>query len=76
MGDKETDPLWKNRVTLEKELKEMEASNLSNTEFKVMVIRMLNSSKKDMGTMRSNQSEMSNISEIKNILEGINSRLD
>ena len=35
----------------EKELNEMEVSNLSDTEFKVMVIRILNSMKKDIETM-------------------------
>ena len=59
------------------ELNEMEASNLPETEFKVMAIRMLNSMKKDIENMKNNQSEMeNNISEIKNELEGINSRLD
>ena len=35
-----------------KELNEMEASNLSNIEFKVMVIRMFNSVKKYVGTIK------------------------
>ena len=36
----------------EKELNEMEASNLSDTEFKAMVIRMLNSIIKDMKSIK------------------------
>ena len=49
----------------EKELREIEASNLSNIEFKVMVIRMLKkfhrtyiSMKKDIETLNKNQLEM------------------
>ena len=36
----------------EKELNEMEASILSDAEFKVMVIRILNSMKKDLETIK------------------------
>ena len=36
-GDKETDPKLKNRRNLKSELKKMEASNLSDIEFKVML---------------------------------------
>ena len=60
----------------EKELNEMEASNLSDTQFNVMVIRMLNSMKKDIGSMKNNQAEMkNNIFEMKNTLERI-SKMD
>ena len=60
-----------------KEQKEMEASNLTDTEFKVMIIRMLNSMKKDIETIKKGQSEIKKaISEINNTLEGINSKLD
>ena len=80
--DKETDP--KERTILQKkdldppeELNEKEASNLSNIEFKVIVIRILNSMKKDTETIKKDQSETKNtISEMKNTLEGIKSRLD
>ena len=41
-----------------------------------MVARMLSCIKKGVEAMKSNQSEINNISEIKNILEGISSRLD
>ena len=62
--------------SLEEELDEMKASNLSDREFRVMIIRILNSMKKDMETIK-RMSEIKNaISEINNTLEGINSRLD
>ena len=55
----------------EKEPNEMEASNLSDVEFKVIIIMMLNGMKKDIETIKKNQSEMKNtISEMKNTLEG------
>ena len=59
------------------ELDEMEASNVSDKEFRVMIIRILNSMKKCIETIKKNHSEIKNeISEINNTLEGINSRLD
>ena len=68
--------------TPEKELNKMETSNLLNSEFKTLVIRMLdelsenvNSIKKDMETMEKNLSEINDIlAEMKNNLQGINSR--
>ena len=36
----------------EEELNEMEASNLSNREFRVMIIRTFNSMKKDIETVK------------------------
>ena len=74
----------------EKELNEMEASNLPDTEFKKMVIRMLkeigenfkefienySSTKKDIETINKSQSEIKNtIYEMKNTLERTNNRL-
>ena len=60
----------------EEELDKTEASNLSDTEFRVMIIRILKSMKKDIETIKQDQSEIKNaISEINNRLEGINSRL-
>ena len=74
-----------------KKLNEMEASKLSDIEFKRMIIRMLkeladnykelsenyNSVKKEIELINKNQEEMNNrISKIKNKLEGITSRLD
>ena len=59
------------------ELNEMEASNLSDIEFKVMIISILNSMKKDIETIKKDQSEIKNaISEINNTPEGIHSSLD
>ena len=53
----------------------MEANNLS--EFRVMVMRILNSMEKDIETIKKDQSEIKNpIFEINNALEGINSRFD
>ena len=55
----------------------MEASNLSDREFRVMIIRILNSMKKDIEAFQKDQSEIKNaVSEINNTVEGINSRLD
>ena len=60
-----------------KELSEMEASKLPGTEFKTMVIRMLkelsenfNSMKKDIETIKKNQSEMKDtLTNMKNNLQ-------
>ena len=72
----------------EKELNEIEASNLPDIDFKTMIIRMLKelsehfnkeiaSIKKEIELIKKNQSEMKNtIPEMKTTLEGINSRLD
>ena len=63
--------------SLEEELDEMEASNLSYREFTVIFIMILNNVNKDIETIKKDQSEIKNaVSEINNILEGINSRLD
>ena len=60
----------------EEELNEMEASNLSDVEFRIMIIRMLSNMKKDVETIKKNQSEIKNaISKINNTLEGMNSGL-
>ena len=60
-----------------KELNEMEMSNLSDTELKVIVIRMLNTMKKNIEIIKKDQPEVKNtLSELKNILEGMNSMLD
>ena len=74
-----------------KEIHGMEVSKLSDTELKIMVIKMLKeltdkykelsenyiSVKKEIETVNKNQGETNNkISEIKSTLEGITSRLD
>ena len=61
----------------EKELDEMEASNLSDTAFTVIIVGILNIMKKDIETIKKDQSEIKKaISKISNTLEGIKSRLD
>ena len=78
------------KETTKKNLREIKASNLSDIEFKVMVIRMLKESeiskelsgiyismKTYIETLNKNNLEMKNaISEMKNTLEIIKSRLD
>ena len=59
-----------------KEIDEMEASNLSDREFRIIIIRILNSRKKDIETIKRDQSDIKKaMSEINNTLKGINSRL-
>ena len=54
----------------EEELNKIETSNLLDIEFKVMIIRMFNSMKKDIEIIKEDQSEIKNaISEINNTLE-------
>ena len=68
----------------ERMLTEKEASQLSDTEFKAMVIRKLTeltanylNMKKEIETINKSQEEMKNtISELKNTVEGMKSRLD
>ena len=53
--------------TPEKELNKMEISNLSDAEFKTMVIRMLKELSEDLSSIKKGQSEMEGtLSEIKN----------
>ena len=92
MGRQRNNPQSKGKEeSPERVLNEIEASNLSDMEFKVMVRRMLEeltedykglsgnliSMKKDIETMNKNQEEMKNIiSEMKNILEGIKCKVN
>ena len=63
--------------TPEKELHEMEISNLSNAEFKTLVLRMLKELSEDLNSMKKIQSEMKDtLIEIKNNLQRNNSRVD
>ena len=63
--------------TPEKELNEMEVSNLSDAEFKTLVIRMLKEFSEDISDIKNVQSEMKDtLIEIKNNLLGNNSRVD
>ena len=66
---------WNN--TLEKEITKMEVNNLSDTEFKTRVIRMLKELNEDLSSIKKTQSETNDtLIEIKNNLQGNNSRMD
>ena len=55
----------------------MEISNLSDAEFKTLVIRMLKELCEDLSSIKKIQSEMKDtLIEIKNNLQGTNSRMD
>ena len=63
--------------TPEKELNTMERNNLSDAEFKALVIRMLKEHSEDIKSIKKIQSETKDILiEIKNNLQGNNSRVD
>ena len=63
--------------TPEKELNKVEISNLSDTEFKTLVIRMLKELSEDLNSIKMIQSEMTDtLIEIKNNRQGINSTVD
>ena len=67
----------KNIETPDKELNEMEISNLSDAEFKSLVTRMLKELSEDLNSIKKIQSEMKDtLIEIKNNLQGNNSRVD
>ena len=54
----------------------MEISNLSDAEFKTVVIRMLKELSEDLSSMKNTQSETKGtVTEIKNSLQGNNSRV-
>ena len=66
MGRQRNRPQMKEQENSPEELSEMEARNLSDREIREMIIRMLNSMKKDTETTKKDQSEINNaISEIK-----------
>ena len=63
--------------TLQKELNEMETSNLSDTKFKTLVIKILKELSEDLSNIKKTQSEMKGtLIEIMNNLQGNNSRVD
>ena len=63
--------------TPEKELKEMEISNLSDAMFKTLVIRMLKELSADLSSIKEIQSEMKDtLIEIKNSLQGNSSKVN
>ena len=66
----------KEQIKAEKELNEMETINLSDAEFKTLVIRMLKELS-ELHSIKKIQSEMKDtLTEIKNNLQGNNSRVD
>ena len=65
--NKKHGPNEKQTKTPEKELNEMEISNLSDAEFKTLVIRILKELSEDLNSIKKNQSETKNrVTEIKN----------
>ena len=61
----------------EKELNKMEISNLSDAEFKTLVIRMLKEFSEDLNSIKRIQPEMKDtLTKIQNNLQGNNSRVD
>ena len=63
--------------TLEKELNIIEISNLSDAEFKTLVIRMIKELHEDLSSIKKIQSEMKDtVIKIKDNLQGNNSRVD
>ena len=63
--------------TTEKELNETEISNLSDAEFKTLVIRMFKELSDDLSSIKNIQSETKDILiEIKNNLQGNNRRVN
>ena len=62
--------------TPEKDLNEMNISNLSDAEFKTLVIRMLKEISEDLNSIKKTQSDMKDtLIEIKNNLQGNNNRV-
>ena len=63
--------------TAEKELNKMEISNLSDAEFKTLVVRMLKELSGDLNSIKKIQSEIKDtLIKIKNNVQGNNSRVD
>ena len=63
--------------TPERKLNKMEISSLSDVEFKTLVIRMLKEFSKDLSNIKKTQSKTKDtLIEIKNNLQGNNSRMD
>ena len=63
--------------TPQKELNEMEISNLSDAKFKALVTRMLKKCSEDLNSIEKIQAEMiDTVIEIKNNFQGNNSRVD
>ena len=60
MGRPRNRPQMKEQENSSEELVEMESSNLSHRKFRVTIIRILNSMKKDIETRKKDQSEIKN----------------
>ena len=70
-------PKWKKKKTPERELNKKEISNLLNTEFKALVIRMLKELTGYFNSIKKTQAEMKiTLSEIKKNLQGTNDGVD
>ena len=70
-------PMEEQIKTLEKELNKMEISNLSDAEFKTLVIRMLKELREDLNSIKKIQLETKDtLIKIKNNLQGNNSSVD
>ena len=67
----------KEQIKTEKELNKMEISNLSDAEFKTLVIRMLKEISENFSSLKKIQSETKGtLIETKNNLQGNNGRVD
>ena len=67
----------KDQIKIPGELNKMEMSNLSDAQFKTLVVRMLKKLSEDLSSIKKSQSEMKDsLIEIKNSLQGNNSRVD
>ena len=68
----------KDHKSPEKELNEMDLSKLPDTEFKTVVIRMLNKHSENFNSHGNHLKKQMNdtLTDMKNKLQGINSRLD
>ena len=63
--------------TLEKELHKMEISNLSDAEFKTLVVKMVKELSEDLSSLKKTQSETEDTqTEIQDNLQGNKSRVD
>ena len=67
----------KEQIKTEKELNEMEISNLSDAEFKTLITRVLKEISEDLSSIKKAQSEMKyTLIKIKNNLQGNSSRMN
>ena len=62
--------------TPEKELNEMEISDLSDAKFKTLVVRMFKELSEDLSSIKKSSQKKDTLTEIKKNLQGNNSRVD